>query len=86
MRFGLPSVNWRFLGREIYVSFAGRKISGKQMNDSTVSFYCAHALRKPWKKWFLNPVFENRSYMDSRFRTTIFFIFLWHIVEVYNDR
>ena len=57
--------------RPFCVSFAGYTVPG------WVNFYDS---TKPWKKWFNNPIFHNRSGYDvflDRYR--VWFIFMWFI-------
>ena len=53
------------------------EFAGKCMKEWK-SFYGSNP---PWKKWFINPIFQNHSgYDDVLGRYRIFFIFMWFIV------
>ena len=38
--------------------------------------------RLPYKRWFTNPIFQNRSGYDKILgRYRVWFIFMWHIIQ-----
>lgn len=62
-------------GKRFCISYAGKCIDGWKELYKDVNY-------KPWKKWFGNPIFHNRSgYDDMLGRYRVWFIFMWHIVN-----
>ena len=59
---------------KLRISFAGKCLPGWKM---------AYAPYQPWRKWFTNPLFQNKSGYDRMLRRyRVRFIFLWFIVDM----
>lgn len=71
--YGLPTIGGRD-GVHFCVSYAAKSIDG--WND----YYKEYGA--PWKKWFKNPIFHNRSgYDETLGEYRVWFIFMWHIIQ-----
>ena len=68
--YGLHTIGGR--KHRLCISFAGKTAKGWK------SAYNG----PPWKKWFNNPIFHNRSRYDQMLdRYRVWFIFMWFIIQ-----
>ena len=71
IQLGLKTIGGRKCSFSIF--FAGKS------EDSWNTFY---QNKPPYKKWFNNPIFQNRSgYNELLGRYRVWFIFMWHIIQ-----
>ena len=73
--YGLRTIGGKD-GIKFCVQYAGKCVDGWK------DYYTRREYKRPWKMWFKNPIFDNRSHFDkvmNRYR--VWFIFMWHIVQ-----
>lgn len=73
--FGLRTIGGKD-GMRFCIQYAGKCVDGWK------EYYNRQEYREPWRKWFKNPIFQNRSHFDKVMcRYRVWFIFMWHIVQ-----
>lgn len=78
--YGMKSIVMRIKNRRgdykrVYIHYAGKSVKGWK------GFYENYGA--PWRLWFNNPIFDNRSgYDDTLGRYRVWFVFMWHIVTI----
>ena len=77
MNYGLPSASFRFAGRHIQITYAGNP-----PDRSWFGYYSHYGVETPWRHWFMNPIYDNRSFYTRNGHLCIYVIILKHIVYI----